>query len=167
MAIAEKRLFNTVVIGSVIVLLGSVYTRNMLSVYDEAEKVKLLSVTAEFKRVVMQSHGWWLKSKQGVVAVRQIAAQGENAAVAMQGTSLFIAVNRRGWPEGLRNEPANACSDMLALAFNADTLEEYEGTVDVKSERDSEQFLRCKYTKDDELWFTYYSGTGLVDVASA
>jgi hypothetical protein len=167
MAIAEKRLFNIVVIGSVIVLLGSVYIRNMLSVYDEAERVKLLAATAEFKRVVMQSHGWWLKSKQGYVAVRQIAAQGEDAAVSMQGESLFIAVNARGWPEGLRDKPSSACSDMLALAFNADTLEEYEDTVDVKSERDSDQFLLCKYIKDNVLWFTYYAGTGLVDVVSA
>jgi hypothetical protein len=56
---------------------------------------------------------------------------------------------------------------MLALAFNADTLEEHENTVDVKSERDSDQFLRCKYIKDNVLWFTYYAGTGLVDVVSA
>lgn len=166
MAIAEKRLFNTVVIGLVIVVLGSVYIRNMLSVYDEAEKVKLRTATAEFRRVVMQSHGWWLKSKQDYVAVRQIAPQGEDAAVAMQGEPLYIAVNQHGWPEGLRNKPSSACNDMLALAFNVDTLEAYEHTVGVQSERDKNQFLRCVYTKDSVIWFTYYAGTGLVDVAS-
>lgn len=166
MAIAEKRLFNTVVIGLVIVLLGSVYISHMLSVYDEAEKVKLQAATAEFRRVVMQSHGWWLKSKQDYVAVRQITAQGQDAVVAMQGASFFIAVNSRGWPEGLRSKPLSACNDMLALAFNVDTLDEYEHLVGVQSERDKDQFLRCKYTKDNVLWFTYYAGTGLVDVVS-
>ncbi|WP_394223390.1 hypothetical protein [Alteromonas gracilis] len=159
MASTKTGLLSIILIGVLLTVAGATYVYHATSIFDEVEKVNKEDAVTQFRRVVMLARAQWIKTKKQTVLLYETEFDATGRLKQQKDVAAELYMNSKGWPEGLVRGQGNGCEYLLTLA----TLREFDAfSVVTVSNYYANGYLQCAFFIENQMWFEYNAGSGVV-----
>lgn len=157
MAKEKGGLLNFLIIGVVLLAVGTTYVHYTTSLIDEADKITRHAGMVQFKRTLIAVRAKWIRHKQREVVIYDTRVSGSGDIGLNKKSGHVVILNDSGWPQGMHGLSGKACEQLLQMA----NLQQITLLSDVYVDDFYQNgMLYCTYHIKGKFWFSYSAATG-------